>query len=84
MSKYIIKNCPATYLNFESKYVCTTQSKQKEFPFYCQDCTDCVMKRIVEVCKQTCRKRCTNDCLGTKKHCGYGQILKLLDMQEVE
>ena len=81
MSKYIIKNCPAIYEY--GKGLCCNDLKFDEHTL-CQDCTDCVMKQIVELCKETCRKRCTNDCLGTKKHCGYGQILKHLDIQEVE
>ena len=76
MSKYIIKNCPCYYLE-----TCGAKDVEEQ---YCADCTDCVLKQVVELCKETCRKRCTNDCLGTKKHCGYGQILKLLDIQEVE
>lgn len=76
MSKYIIKNCPA--LSFSLGFYCDEYQKK------CADCTDCILKQIVELCKETCRKRCANDCLGTKKHCGYGQILKLLDMQEVD
>lgn len=78
MSKYIIKNCPC----FEDEgtfYNCVNKRIEGD----CQDCTDCVLKRIIDLCKRTCRMRCTNDCLGTKKHCGYGQILKLLDIQEI-
>lgn len=77
--KMIIRNCPA----FDSKYN-ECHSKIEPHKLYCMDCTDCVMKQIVELCKRTCRMRCTNDCSGTKKHCGYGQILQLLDIQEVE
>lgn len=77
MSKYIIKNCPATT---GTNGLCGDDRAE----IFCQDCTDCTMKQIVEKCRETCRKRCTNDCLGTKKHCGYGQILQLLDIQEVE
>lgn len=50
--KYIIKNCPAIYKNFEDNFVCTAQIKVKSFPFYCQNCTDCVMKQIVEKLRQ--------------------------------
>lgn len=73
--RYIIKNCEQIH---SSDNFCWSKN------VLCQDCTDCILKQIVELCKETCRKRCTNDCLGTKKHCGYGQILKLLDIQEVE
>lgn len=73
--RYIIKNCEQIH---SSDNFCWSKN------VLCQDCTDCILKQIVELCKETCRKRCTNDCLGPKKHCGYGQILKLLDIQEVE
>ena len=76
MSKYIVRNCPA--LSFSLGFYCDEYQKK------CQDCTDCIMKQIVELCKEPCRKRCTNNCLGKKKYCGYGQILQKLDIQEVE
>lgn len=80
MSKYIIKNCPC-YVQYEnSLHLCCDGQGDGE----CQDCTDCVMKQIVELCKRTCEMRYTNYCLGAKKYYGYGQILKLLDIQEVE
>ena len=76
MSKYIIRNCPA--LSFSLGFYCDEHQKK------CQDCTNCVMKQIVELCKETCRKRCTNYCLGKRKYSGYGQILQKLDIQEIE
>ena len=51
--KYIVKNCPTTYQNFENKFVCTSQIKQNGFPFYCLNCTDCIIKQIVGLCKET-------------------------------
>lgn len=79
MSKYIIKNCPAF-----DEGDCASPTEHIPYATACEHIEDCEMKQIVELCKKTCRLRCTNDCLGTKKHCGYGQILKLLDIQEVE
>ena len=76
MSKYITRNCPA--LSFSLGFYCDEYQKK------CKDCTGCIMKQIVELCKETCRKRCTNYRLGKKKYCGYGQILQQLDIQEVE
>lgn len=79
--KYIITNCPSCrdfdVFGLPNKGCCYN------FNDYCSRHNECVLKQIVELCKETCRKRCTNDCLGTKKHCGYGQILKLLDIQEI-
>ncbi len=82
MNKYIIKNCPVNYGLY--KEMCGFVEEHEDTSKKCQDCTDCVMKQIVELCKETCRKRCTNNCLGKKKYCGYGQILQKLDIQEVE
>lgn len=89
--KYVIKNCPAikeitTLLTseppqFQKEWRCCAKGSNLK---KCENITDCAMKKIVEKCRETCRKRCTNDCLGTKKHCGYGQILQLLDIEECE
>ena len=46
MSKYIIKNCPA----FDYKYN-ECHSKIGNHKLYCMDCTDCILKQIVEKCK---------------------------------
>ena len=47
MSKYIIKNCPC-YVQYEnSLHLCCDGQGDGE----CQDCTDCAMKQIVELCK---------------------------------
>lgn len=56
------------------------------------ECTRCALINKLEQCldeiegiaKGTCRKRCTNDCLGTKKHCGYGEILQKISEVEDE
>lgn len=37
------------------------------------------LDEIEEVVKHTCRQRCINECLGTKKHCGYGSILNIIN-----
>lgn len=37
------------------------------------------LDEIEKIVKQTCSRRCTNDCLGTRKHCGYGQILDIIN-----
>ena len=88
MSKYIIKNCPAYIHRPLSTHdrVCLLGDKvkpnHKELYVYCKDCTDCVMKQIVELCKP----------LNTKQPESYynlevllaKRILKLLDIQEVE
>ena len=88
MNKYVIKNCPATYQNFEDKFVCTSRIKQKGFPFYCQDCTDCIIKQIVELCKEPFNNFDLDDTrIQDKKfyaHLLLMPILKLLEIEEVE
>ena len=37
------------------------------------------LDKIEKIVKQTCSQRCTNDCLGTRKHCGYGRILTIIN-----
>lgn len=55
--KYIIKNCPAflddvQLLEF-SEGTCNSLQNHRT---YCQDCTDCVMKQIVDILrKNTCK-----------------------------
>lgn len=88
MSKYIIKNCPAIYKKFRidencelyiDKYRCNHNS------FYsCQDCTDCVMKQIVEKCKENLNSLETYVDVRSLECVTLQNILKLLDLQEVE
>lgn len=77
MSKYIIKNCPA-YKNC----FCSIRD------FYvqgCEECTDCVMKQIVELCKEESSIMQHKQKIKVK---GLNKladkILELLDIQEVE
>lgn len=87
MSKYIIKNCPAIYKFLN--YYCNQDDKK-----LCQDCTDCVMKRIVENLRQVAYACHCDNCDGCgyysgcdDSECGTYQALKsleLLDIQEVE
>lgn len=82
MSKYIIKNCPACrqyqvgVYTCDDLYDCDLQR--------CQDRTDCVLKQIVEKCKNT-------QFLSTKNRQDLyavqvfaNDLLQLLDIQEIE
>ena len=66
MSKYIIKNCDCIL----SSGRCNVKSL-----VFCQDCTDCKMKQIVDYCLY-------NGKYGDAYY--TNPILKLLDMQEIE
>ena len=69
MSKYIVKNCPA----FDCKYN-ECHIKIGNHKLYCMDCTDCLLKRIVEKMKDHPFCDCS---------CG-GDVLELLEIQECE
>lgn len=78
-SKYVIANCPAIYGVFLDG---CKKDHYEDGTALCQDCTDCILKQIVELCKP----------LNTKQPESYynlevllaKRILKLLDIQEVE
>lgn len=69
-NKYIIKNCPI----FETDYYCGENLDK------CADCTDCVLKRIVEKCKDIKK----DHYWGMREIRFSQEILELLDIQECE
>lgn len=76
MSKYIIKNCPCYDNGF-----CTSKSI---YVAGCSQCTDCVIKQIVEKCKNTQFLSTKNrqDLYAVKVFAN--DLLQLLDIQEIE
>lgn len=80
MSKYIIKNCTCYDNGF-----CTARSI---YVAGCSQCTDCIMKQIVELCKNKDYfvKRFPNAefSSGVQNSELAFDILQLLDIQEVE
>ena len=72
MDKYVIRNCPACYL-CSNKYVFDENNDK-----YCKDITDCVMKQIVELCKEELKGQYSDTWSLVQK------ISKLLNIQEVE
>lgn len=89
--KYIIKNCPATYKKLRinennevyiDEYRCNYQTLNP-----CQDCTDCVMKQIVELAKgykEELIDRKTKKVVATRYFKLTKEILELLEIGEVE
>ena len=81
-NKYIVKNCPA-YLGDEDYCTCYLE--------VCSDCTDCVIKQVIEKCKgsklsysnlEILRTACeTNQAYG--KAVMAEQILQLFDIEEI-
>lgn len=77
-SKYIIKNCPAL-----RGQVCTELFIKLDIMVDCQDCTDCVMKQIVELCRHSKEySDCGRDCSSFGSF--LNKLLDKLDIQEVE
>ena len=73
MKKYIIKDCPA----FSACGICVSQ----EAECLCKDCTDCLLKQIVEKCEE-------NKFIGYGaieiENPLYGEIMQILEIEEVE
>lgn len=79
--KMIIKNCPC-YVQYEnSLHLCCDGQGDGE----CQDCTDCILKQIVDKCKIDIQNYSYYDkdyALGRTTEAK--RILELLDIQEVK
>ena len=75
-NKYIVKNCPS---------ICFGKLCSKPFLSYalnCQDCTDCVIKQVIEVCNiyKNFTANTTND--YAKRELAL-HILDLFDIEEI-
>lgn len=80
--KYIINNCPCYDYDYE-ECLNTFRDEYKK----CYDCTDCVMKQIVELCKgvQDKEYRKGRRRFRSPSKASFGRdILQLLDIEEVE
>lgn len=50
MNKYIVKNCPSFVLMQNAKQTYFDVCGKGKIGTLCKDCTDCLLKRIVEKC----------------------------------
>ena len=82
MGKYIIKNCPVNYGLY--KEMCGLTEEPEDIGKKCQNCTDCVLKQIVELCKENLNSLETYVDVRSFECVTLQNILKLLDIQEVE
>ena len=61
--------------------VCDAYETTRDLPQFCKDCTDCVIKQVIEKCKEYMIV------LKMHKHnikdCGFDNILQLFDIEEV-
>ena len=95
--KYIIKNCPAyqkelVTMDFKTGETKVTDKNVCINPFHpntCQNCTDCVLKQIVELYKEQtqfckdCSTLTCEDCIFSTN--GFAEeVIELIDIQEVE
>lgn len=90
MTKYIIKNCPCLYEY--GKGDCCNDLRYDQHTL-CQDCTDCLLKKIVEKC-ETHFNFCDNcvgdvnidciDCTQGGKAIMGNYILEMLEIKECE
>ena len=81
--KIIIRNCPAIY-GIDDGFLCSYRENEEDEK-YCYDCTDCVMKQIVEKCKRTLSINKGSDNEFTLGKMTFAEfILKDIDIQEVE
>ncbi len=81
MSKYIIKNCPCYTEVEHCKYNCSGKTLSP----CCQDCDDCVVKQIVDLCEEESliiQHKQKVKVKGLNKLAD--RIFELLDIQEVE
>lgn len=91
MSKYVIKNCPALIFPFKDNPEC---GQLPPLNNKCKNCTNCLLKQIVENLKQVAYACHCDNCDGcgyyngcSDTECGTYQALKsleLLDIEEVE
>ena len=72
--RYIIKNCEQIH---SSDNFCWSKN------VLCQDCTDCILKQIVESCKENLNSLETYVDVRSFECVALQNILKLLDIQEV-
>lgn len=86
--KYIIKNCPAFVLmRTATSGTYFNMCGNAKGHIKCADCTDCVMKQIVELCKEVNTKfydSVHQRYLSPSKAKFARQILELLEIQEIE
>ena len=88
--KYIIKNCPA-FCDVDDDWDCISRDTEE---LKCQDCTDCLLKQIVEKCRSEQVECPCNDDDETRYYCWEcekphraslaTEILSMLEIEECE
>ena len=88
MSKYIVKSCPNLTTSYYAEGDIIHNQCGLTDDDLCQDCIDCKMKQIVELCngiKCPCEYKGADcwECAESGARRFADKILKLLDIQEV-
>ena len=76
---YIVSNCPAI---LRMTKICDAYETTRDLPQFCKDCTDCVIKQVIEKCKVVFN----TERMNRYKTNGYilaSDVLKLFDIEEV-
>ena len=79
--KYIIKNCPARFNKVNGEQGCT--DNLKKLCLDCHEVSDCLLKRIVELCKIYKNMNATTTGDYARREVAL-KILNLLEIEEVE
>lgn len=81
--KYVIKNCD-NYTELGKDWTCRSTIQNRKGCYECQDCTDCILKQVVELCKENLSSLETYVDVRSLECVILQNILNLLDIQEVE
>lgn len=79
--KYIIKNCQCIYIDYKGTYECDYKVE------FCENVTDCLLKQIVEKCKEAENAYFTSgntDMFISGRNNFASNILAMLEIQECE
>lgn len=79
MSKFIVKNCTCLYEY--GKGDCCNDLKYDQHTL-CQDCTNCLIKQVIEKCKQECNPL-NNEWNRVKENLSQ-ELLQLFEIEECE
>ena len=82
--KYVIKNCD-NYTEFDKNWTCRSTIQNRKGCYCCQDCTDCLIKQVIDKCKK--KLQLSTDYARNPYSGGVYQvateILQLFDIEEV-
>ena len=81
MNKYIVKNCPCFNKNPNNEYWVEC-GNQHVSALRCSNCTDCLIKQVIEKCKRYEDMSSCYDCIWGNG--AANEILQLFEIEECE